>query len=156
MIALIVAYDRNRVIGNKGHIPWDIKEDKLYFKALTTSHVVIMGRRTYEEIGKPLANRTNVVISKTKNFDQDGCYTVGSLKEALELFKDQDIYIAGGALLYKEALDIVDEMYITEIDGSYEGDTYFPEFDKSLFIEEVIKEVKGDINYRYLRYIRKK
>ena len=74
----------------------------------------------------------------------------------MDLFKDQDIYIAGGALLYKEALDIVDEMYITEIDGSYEGDTYFPKFDKSLFIEEVIKEVKGDINYRYLRYIRKK
>lgn len=155
MIALIVAHDKNRVIGNKGVIPWNIEGEKQRFKELTTGNVVIMGRKTYEEIGRPLPNRTTIVISNTKNFDSDSCFTAKSLTEALKMASGRDIYIAGGARLYKEALDLVDVMYITEIDGVFEGDTYFPIFDESLFDKKIVKEVDGPIPYKYISYIRK-
>ena len=85
MLGLIVAYAKNRVIGNKGMIPWRIKGEQLRFKELTTGNIVIMGRRSYEEIGRPLPNRETIVVSSTKNFDQEHCVTVKSLKEAIEL-----------------------------------------------------------------------
>lgn len=155
MIALIVAYDKKQVIGNKGKIPWRIKGEQKRFKELTTGNVVIMGRRSFEEIGKPLPNRITIVISKTKNFDAENCYTATSLKEAIQIAGDKDIYISGGAGLYQEALQIVDRMYITEIDADIEGDTFFPEFDKELFVREVNETVDEQIPYSYVTYTRK-
>ena len=96
MIALIVAFANNQVIGNKGCIPWKIKGEQKRFKELTTGNVVIMGRRSYEEIGRPLPNRTTIVVSGTKNFDAENCYTAKSLAEAIELAGDKNIYISGG------------------------------------------------------------
>lgn len=93
-----------------------------------------MGRRSYEEIGKPLPNRTTIVASRTKKFEAENCYTVQSLEDALELVGDRDAYVSGGAKLYEEALPLVDRMYITEIDATIEGDTFFPEFDESLIV----------------------
>ena len=90
MLGLIVAYAENRVIGKDGMIPWKIKGEQLRFKELTTGNVVIMGRKSYEEIGRPLPNRTTIVISGTKNFDQENCFTVKSVKEAIELAGDRD------------------------------------------------------------------
>ena len=130
MIALIVAFAKNQVIGNKGCIPWKIKGEQRRFKELTTGNVVIMGRRSYEEIGRPLPNRTTIVVSNTKNFDGENCLTAKSLPEAIRLAGDRDIYISGGAKLYEEALPLVEKMYITEIDSEIEGDTYFPPFEK--------------------------
>ena len=156
MIGLVVAHSKNRVIGKDGKIPWDIKEDKQRFKAITSNHVVVMGRRTYEEIGRPLPNRINVIVSNTKVYEGDNLYTVKSLSEAIERFKDHDIYIAGGSRLYQEALDIVDVMYITEVDVLIDGDTYFPEFDETKFIKIVENEYQDEINYRFVTYIKKR
>ena len=154
MIALIVAYTKNRVIGNKGCIPWKIKGEQKRFRELTTGNVVVMGRRSYEEIGRPLPNRTTIVISNTRNFDCENCMTARSLAEALELAGDRNIYISGGARLYEEALPLVEKMYITEIDAEIEGDTYFPVFDEALFVKEINERVEGEIPYTYVTYTR--
>lgn len=111
MIALIVAYARNRVIGNQGCIPWKIKGEQKRFKQLTTGNVVVMGRRSYEEIGKPLPNRTTIVVSSTRLFEGENCYTVNSLQEAIKLAGNRDVYISGGAGLYAEAIELVDKMW---------------------------------------------
>lgn len=155
MIGLIVAYTNNRVIGNNGCIPWRIKGEQRRFRELTTGNVVIMGRRSYEEIGRPLPNRTTIVVSNTKNFDAENCMTAKSLEEAIKLAGDRDMYISGGARLYEEALPLVEKMYITEIDCEIEGDTYFPEFDKALFDKEIDERVDGEIPYTYVTYTRK-
>lgn len=155
MIALIVAYAQNRVIGNKGMIPWKIKGEQKRFKELTTGNVVIMGRRSYEEIGKPLPNRTTIVISTTKDFTAENCYTAKSLDEALEIAGNRDVYISGGARLYEEALPKVEKMYITEIEKNIEGDTYFPEFNVEDFTKEINERVDGEIPYIYVTYTRK-
>ncbi len=155
MVALIVAYSENRVIGNKGMIPWKIKGEQLRFKELTTGNVVIMGRRSYEEIGRPLPNRYTIVVSNTQRFEAENCTTAGSLKEALEIAGDRDVYISGGAGLYKEAVPIVDKMYITHIDKYIEGDTYFPEFNIDDFDVKEDVHVDGDIPYTYVTYTRK-
>lgn len=155
MIALIVAFAKNQVIGNNGCIPWKIKGEQKRFKELTTENVVIMGRRSYEEIGRPLPNRTTIVISNTKNFDQENCMTARTLAEAIELAGDKNIYISGGAKLYEEALPLVEKMYITEIDCDIKGDTYFPPFDKEQFVKEINERYDDEIPYTYVTYTRK-
>lgn len=155
MTALIVAHAKNRVIGNKGQIPWRIKGEQKLFRELTTGNVVIMGRRSYEEIGRPLPNRYTIVVSNTQRYEAENCTTAGSLQEAIEIAGDRDVYISGGAGLYREAIALVDKMYITEIDAEIEGDTYFPEFDQSLWEREVTQHVEGDLPYDYVTYTRK-
>ena len=155
MIALIVAYAKNQVIGNKGCIPWKIKGEQSRFKELTRGNIVVMGRRSYEEIGHPLKDRTTIVVSTTKKYQAEQCFTVSSLEEALTLAGDREVFISGGARLYEEALPIVDCMYITEIDAEIEGDTYFPAFDESRYKKEVIKRIEGRIPYTYLTYWKK-
>lgn len=158
MIALIVAYARNRVIGNQGCIPWKIKGEQKRFKQLTTGNVVVMGRRSYEEIGKPLPNRTTIVVSSTRLFEGENCYTVNSLQEAIKLAGNRDVYISGGAGLYAEAIELVDKMYITEIEADIEGDTYFPDFEEEMFDKEVVErfEFEGEIPYTYVTYTRRR
>lgn len=157
-IGLIVAYTRTRTIGNEGIIPWRIKGEQRRFKELTTGNVIIMGRRSYEEIGRPLPNRVNIIVSRTKSFDEDGCITVKTLEEALQKakeYQDKMIYIAGGAMLYKAAMDLADVMYITEIESDIDGDTKFPMFDESQFIKTIDEHVDGEIPYTYMTYTRK-
>lgn len=183
-LALIAAYDRNRVIGNKGHIPWRIPGEQTRFRELTTGNIVIMGRRSYEEIGHPLPNRTTIVLSSTKNFHGENCMTAASLEEAIQLAASlpdeaslpakvpecqyaasinrntgttgsRNIYIAGGARVYQEALPLVDKMYITEVDCKTDGDTYFPDFDEALFSKKIAEHFDGEIPYTYVTYIRK-
>lgn len=159
MLALIVAFAKNRVIGKDGRIPWEIKGEKKRFKELTTGNVVIMGRHTYEEIGFPLPNRETIVVSTTKNFDQEHCITVKSLEEALKSAKKnwgkKDIFISGGERIYKEALPLVERMYLTEIDEEIEGDSYFPVFDERKFQKKKEKTVEGEISYTYYEYLAK-
>ena len=160
MLALIVAYSKNRVIGRDGRIPWDIEGEKKRFKHLTMGNVVIMGRRTYEEIGRPLPNRYTIVVSKTKSFEFDNCTTVLSLSEALDMVKarfgdEKDIFIVGGAALYKEAMEMVKVMYITEIDEEIEGDTFFAEFNNEKFHRFEIERVNGEMPFTYVTYVRK-
>ena len=155
MVALIVAYAKNRVIGNQGIIPWKIKGEQKRFRELTTGNVVVMGRRSFEEIGKPLPNRMNIVVSSTKEFAGENCYTVGSLKEAIQLAGTRDVFVSGGARLYEEALPVVEKMYITEIEATIDGDTYFPEFDEADFVKVIEERFEGEIPYTYVTYTRK-
>lgn len=159
MIGLIVAYGKNRVIGNKGCIPWRIKGEQRRFKELTTGNVVIMGRRSYDEIGRPLPNRFTIVVSKTANYEAENCVTVGSLTEAIDYAKanrpDENIYLSGGAGIYKEGLTLADKLFVTEVELEPEGDTYFPEFDESLYEKTVDERIEGEIPYSYVTYTKK-
>ena len=156
MIGLIVARSKNNVIGKNGKIPWKIKGEQKQFRELTTGNVVFMGRKSYEEIGHPLPNRKNIVISKTENFVGENLVTVTSLQEAIDISAGEKVYIAGGYGLFKEALPLVDRMYITEIDTVIEnGDVFFPEFDLGEF-DIVIGETDGeDIKYTRTIFTRK-
>ena len=154
MIALIAAMTPERVIGKEGRIPWKIPGEQLRFKELTMGHIVVMGRRTYEEIGRPLPGRRTIVVSTTKNFDQPGCRTASSLAEALALAAGEDVYISGGSRLYEEALPLADVLYLTEIEKKIEGDTYFPEFDAGGYDKKTEKRQDGEIPYTYVTYIR--
>lgn len=157
MIGLIVARSKNNVIGKNGEIPWKIKGEQKQFKELTTGNVVVMGRKSYEEIGHPLPNRKNIIVSKTKNFSGENLVTVGSLQEAIDISNGENIYISGGYGLFKEALSLVDIMYITEVDIEIsDGDVFFPEFDRNEF-DVTIGEIGGDdIKYTRTIYTRKK
>jgi dihydrofolate reductase len=154
MIALTVAYSKNRVIGNKGMIPWKIKGEQKRFRELTTGNIVVMGRHSFEEIGKPLPNRMTFLVSNTIKIEEENCKTVTSLQEAIKLAENKDIYISGGAMLYREALPLVDKMYITIIEKEFEGDTYFPVFNENEFIKTYEEEFAGEVPYRYITYER--
>ena len=130
MISIIVAKSNNNVIGSNGSIPWNVPKDLKYFKELTEGNTVIMGRKTYESLPKdkkPLPNRINIVITRDINFTANGCMVVGSLEEAiLKIDNRKDTFIIGGGEIYKQAINFVDKIYVTEINNEYEGDTYFP------------------------------
>lgn len=157
MIGLIVARSKNNVIGKKGKIPWKIKGEQKQFRELTTGNVVVMGRKSYEEIGHPLPNRKNIIVSKSKNFTGENLITVGSLQEAIDISSGENIYVSGGYGLFKEALPLVDKMYITEIDIIIEnGDVFFPEFESDEF-DITVGETEGDdIKYTRTVYTRKR
>lgn len=131
MVSIIVAKSKNNVIGSNGSIPWSVPKDLKYFKELTEGNTVIMGRKTYESLPenkKPLPNRINIVITRDSNFKANGCIVVGSLEEALlKADNKNDTFIIGGGEIYKQALNFVDKIYITEINEEFVGDTYFPE-----------------------------
>ena len=150
MIGLIVARSKNNVIGKDGMIPWSIEGEQSQFKELTTNNTIIMGRKTYEDIGHPLPNRKNIVISRTTNYDD--VVTVDSLEKAIEL-SEGNIYIIGGYNLFKEAIPMVDVMYITEVNLNIKnGDVFFPDFDEDEFDIKTLEETK---NYKRLIYTRK-
>ena len=119
----------------------------------------IMGRISYEEIGYPLPGRITIVVSTSKSFSAENCYTVNNIDEALALAEkiapEKDIYFSGGEQIYKKAMDIVDKMYITEIDLDVEGDTFFPEFMAEEWEADIVAEINGDVSYRYITYTRK-
>jgi dihydrofolate reductase len=137
---MIVGMTKDRVIGKENTLPWPIiVEDMKHFRKTTTGHIIIMGRKTYDSIGKPLPKRINVVITRQKDLEIDGCWVVHSLEDALKLTKhfmnrpgiEEEAFIIGGASLYKEAAPLTDRIYLTHIKGEYEGDTFFPELDTS-------------------------
>ena len=128
MISIIAAVAQNGVIGDKNALLWHISEDLRFFKRTTSGHPVIMGRKTYESLGRPLPNRTNVVISRTPR-EIEGCTVVSSLEEAIALFpQEEEIFIIGGAQIYALALSVADKMYLTKVYHDYQGDTSFPEW----------------------------
>lgn len=157
MIALIVARSKNNVIGRNGKIPWSIPGEQKQFRELTTGNIVVMGRKTFEEIGHPLPDRKNIVISRNAQYSYDNLIILPSLNDALEYYSEGDIYIAGGYNLFKEAIDIVDKMYITEIDLVIEnGDVFFPIFQEEDFNVQLLEENHESIPYKRLVYSRKK
>lgn len=155
MLSLIVAHSRNRVIGRDGRLPWRIPGELKRFKELTMGHAVIMGRKSYEEIGKPLPGRFNIVVSSSQTFEGKNLVTARSLEEALALAGDRKIFIAGGGQIFRQMIDQVDVLYITEIDAHIEGDAFFPEMDYSRYTRVLEKHVDGDLPYDYVTYTRK-
>lgn len=129
MLALIVAVAKNNVIGNAGGMPWHLPAELAYFKRITTGHPIIMGRKTFESIGRPLPNRRNIVVSRNTALLAPGCEVVASLPAALSLCVGQDVFVIGGATLYREALPHAQKLYLTEIDAEVPGDTHFPVID---------------------------
>jgi dihydrofolate reductase len=134
-VSIIVAAARNGVIGKDNQLPWHLPQDLKYFRAMTTGKPVIMGRKTFESIGKPLPNRTNIVITRNTNWVHDGVLVVNDLIEAVEKAKkmlmrqdnsELEAMIIGGAEIYKTALTIADRVYLTYIDRDVEGDAWFP------------------------------
>lgn len=129
MISIIVAVAANGVIGDNNSLLWHISEDLRNFKRITSGHPVVMGRKTFESLGRPLPNRTNVVVSRTVT-EIEGCRVAASLDEAIAMFpEDEEVFIIGGAQIYAQALDAADKIYLTRVEHDYEGDTSFPEWD---------------------------
>ena len=132
MISIIVAIARNGVIGGDNRLLWHISEDLRRFKALTTGHPVVMGRKTWKSLGRPLPGRTNVVLTRQLDFAPEGAVVVHSLEEAVRMFPPQEeVFIIGGGELYAQALPLADRLYITTVEADYEGDVRFPEWDRS-------------------------
>jgi dihydrofolate reductase len=125
-LSLIVAMTKNRVIGHHNKMPWHLPAELQYFKRITMGHPIIMGRKTYDSIGRPLPGRRNIVVTRNQDFSAPGIDVVHSLREAIAACGGADAFITGGAALYAEALPLVDRLYITEIDATLEGDTFFP------------------------------
>jgi dihydrofolate reductase len=128
-LELVVAMSRNRAIGKDGDLPWPrIPEDMKHFREITEGHAVIMGRKTYESMGKPLENRRNIIVSRTPDLVIEGCEVVASFSEAAQLARDTDgcPMVIGGAQIYEAALPRVTRIHLTEIDREVEGDTFFP------------------------------
>lgn len=134
MISLIVAVAKNGVIGSKNDLLWHIPEDLKHFKELTTGKTVIMGRKTfdsiYARIKKPLPNRTNVVITRQTNIKMpEGVIVHSTIEDALRSHGSSDIFIIGGAEIYRQTIDLADRLYVTHVDGEYQGDAFFPAID---------------------------
>lgn len=157
MIAYVVAYSKNRVIGKDGELPWKLPNDIQYFKQLTEGNTVVMGRKTYDAIGKPLTNRKNVVMTRSRNFHPQGVEVVHSKKEVLA--HQEDLYIIGGAQIFSLFFDVVDRLYITEIDIVVSGDTFFPDWDLTQFKlvekKEGILDEQNTLPHTFYTYERK-
>ncbi len=153
-LAIIVAMGRDRVIGNENRLPWHISEDLKHFKRTTTGHAVIMGRKTFESIGKALPKRRNIVVTRQQGATFDGCETAYNLEQALTLARREDVlpFVIGGSSLFTEALPQATHLYLTEIDRAYDGDVFFPEFDSAEFdeVERRDGETEG-VTFRVLR-----
>ena len=142
IISIIVAIAHNNVIGANNRLLWHIPEDLKRFKALTTNHTVIMGRKTYQSIGRPLPNRKNIVISRNVSFKAEGCEVLASLEQALQRCGNEDeVFIMGGGEIYRQALPKANRLYLTKIEQTYMGDTFFPEFNQHDW--RMVQEHKG-------------
>ncbi|WP_040006316.1 dihydrofolate reductase [Fibrisoma limi] len=133
-LSMIAAVAQNGAIGSDNDLPWHLPDDFAYFKRKTSHHPVIMGRKSLEALGKPLRNRTNIVLTRDRNFTADGVTVVHTLEDAVATAKsinNQEIFIIGGAEIYRLALPMATTLYITEIEKAYDGDAYFPEFDRA-------------------------
>ncbi len=158
-ISILVAMAKNRTIGINNTLPWRCPEDLKHFKALTMGHHMIMGRKTFDSIGKPLPGRTTVVVTRNANLKIEGCLIANSLQQAIELCKgDTEIFVVGGAEIYAQALPLANTLYITEIQQEVEGDAHFPAFNHHEW-QESAREVTSQrepqpLDYHFVTYQR--
>lgn len=163
MLSLIVAMDKNRVIGYNNQMPWHLPRDLQYFKKRTVGHTIIMGRKTFESIGRPLPKRKNVVVTrKTMSFPEEVevIHHLETIDQWNQCSPDEEFFIIGGGELYRQMLPKIERMYITKIHHSFSGDTYFPSFDleewELVWEEKGIKDEKNPYDYSFLQYNRRK
>ena len=151
---------RNRALGKNNGLIWHLPADLKRFKEVTRGHHVIMGRKTYESLGRPLPHRTNIIISRNPNFKAEGCIVVGSLEKALDEAKsDPNPYILGGAQIYEQALSVADRMDLTLVHEDFEADAFFPDFNSEDWIEtsrqDFKKDEKNGYDYSFVQYKKK-
>lgn len=146
MISLLVAMDKNNVIGKDNTLPWHLPADLAYFKKVTMGHPIVMGRKTFDSIGRALPGRENIVITRDVNYHAEGITVIHSIDEILSMRDktENEIFVIGGAEIFNAILPYSDRLYITEIEAEFEGDTYFPTFDRSAW--KLISEEKGPKN----------
>jgi len=141
MISIICAIGKNRAIGRDNKLLWDIPHDLKHFKDITAGHPVIMGRKTFESIGRPLPNRTNIIITRGENYRQAGCLITHSLEEAIKGTQEidsEEVFVIGGGSIYAQAIDLADKLYLTIVDDVVEdADTFFPEYEQ---FDKIVKE----------------
>ncbi len=161
MITIIAAIAKNNALGKDNDLIWHLPADLKRFKKVTSGHHILMGRNTFESIGKPLPNRTSVIITRNQDYFKDGCLIANSIEEALELSKDDDAFIIGGAQIYKQAIEkgLVDKLDITIVHQDFEADVFFPEIDMNVWKEVAREDFKADeknkYDYSFVSYVRK-
>ncbi|MCX6765545.1 MAG: dihydrofolate reductase [Candidatus Moranbacteria bacterium] len=157
-ISIIAAIaEKNRAIGKDNKLLWHIPEDLRRFKNLTTGHAIIMGQKTFESLGKPLPNRTNIVISNNPDFNPQNVIVTRSIEESLKKAREiekEEIFICGGGLIYRQFLLLADKLYLTIIEGNFEADTFFPDYSE---FSKIVKEEKSSdekYNYKFVELVR--
>lgn len=163
IVSLIVAVAENNVIGKDNDLIWHLPKDMAFFKSTTFNHYIITGRKNYESIPKrfrPLKDRVNIVVTRQKDYIEEGCIVVHSIEEGIELALqngETECFIIGGGQIYKSVLqnDLVDQLYITHVQECFDGDTYFPEFDHSKWKEEILMSHFKDEKNRYSFIVKK-
>jgi dihydrofolate reductase len=161
MISFLVAMDKNRVIGKDNQLPWNLPEDLKYFKKVTMGHPIAMGRKTHESIGRILPGRENIVITRQPDYQCEGCSIFFSIEDFVKNYQtvDEEIFVIGGAEIFKEIFAFADRLYLTYIDEEFEGDTFFPEFNLSqwelISCEIGKKDEKNPFDFEFRIYNRK-
>lgn len=158
-LILIAAKGQNNELGKDNDLIWHLPADLKRFKSVTSGHHIIMGRNTYESIGKPLPNRTTVIITRNKEYSAEGCVVVHSLEEAIRVSNDTKAFIIGGAQIYQTAINLVDQLDITEVHENFEADAFFPDIDTSIWKESTRENCYADdknkYHYSFVSYIKK-
>lgn len=161
ILALVVAMAQNRVIGHQGRIPWTIPDDLKRFRIMTTGYPVIMGRTTYESIGRPLRQRTNIVLTTRTDYRPEGCLVAHSVADALALAESrlarrwQTAFVIGGGDVYRQTIDLADRLYVTQVDAAPEGDALFPPIDHDEWRIADVSQWRGEHpRYAYVDYVR--
>jgi dihydrofolate reductase len=159
MITIIAAIAKNNALGKNNDLIWHLPADLKRFKITTSGHYILMGRKTFESIGKPLPNRTSVIITRNNDYFKDGCLIANSLEEALELAKEEEkVFVIGGEQIYKYALEnnLVDVLDITLVHKEFDADAFFPEIDLDIWEqverEDFIADEKNKYDYSFIRY----
>lgn len=167
IISIIAAIGENRELGQNGKIPWHIPEDFAHFKKITTGHPVIMGRKTFESIGKPLPGRTNIIITRNTGYQAADCIVVDSIEKAIEEAKkhpassrlsggqaagkdQEEIFVIGGGEIYKQAMPYIDKLYLTVVKGSFVADTFFPDYKE---FSQIIKQTESKFENYEVSYL---
>ena len=159
-ITLVAAISSNNVIGKENSLPWNIPEDLKRFKQMASGHTILMGRKTFDSIGRPLPNRQNIVMTKDKNFEQEGIKVVNDFDEALELIKEsnEDVFVIGGSKIYELFEPVANSLAITRILKDFEGDAFFPDINWDLWQiekEEKFFDEKSNIECKLIEYSKK-
>lgn len=159
MVTIIAAIAKNNALGKDNDLIWHLPADLKRFKKITSGHYILMGRNTFESIGRPLPNRTTVIITRNEDYVKNGCFIANSLEEALNIAEaDEEIYIIGGAQIYKYALEnnLADALEITLVHQDFEADAFFPEIDRSVWNaverEDFNADEKNKIDYSFIRF----
>jgi dihydrofolate reductase len=160
IVSILVAVAENNVIGKDNKLIWHLPADLQFFKKLTMGKTIVMGRKTFESIGRPLPGRQSVIITRQKDYLADGCIVVHSLEEAFTKIENRDeVFIIGGAQIFEQALDLANRIYFTRIHHSFEGDTFFPALDEQTWettkVENFAADETNKFNYSFFQYVRR-